>query len=185
MLRERKNKMVVGATLGNSCKVHKVECRFHVLFFLNISVFIWLHCVLVVSCEIFHWSTWTPQLWPVDSAVAQGLSCSVARGILVHSIARQVLSHWATREIQIPCSLRTNGQREFGGGGGVGLGWGCSAAHRVKTIPEWERNEGPKQYIQWEQAQAGGGLSLIFSPPVFHCVQVPSPLPASFFFFFF
>ena len=60
-------------------------------------MFIWLHQVLVQSSGL--------QITWASLVVASRLSCSVTCGTRIPCIARQILNHWATREVPTGYSL--------------------------------------------------------------------------------
>ena len=73
----------------------------------------WLRRVLVAACGIFRCGVWALWLWCADSG-AHGLSCPTACAGLssptrdrthVACVRRQILNHWAAREVPKPLTL--------------------------------------------------------------------------------
>ena len=140
-------------------------------------IFIWLHCVLVVPCETFHGSTWTPQLRPVSSVVAQGLSCSVARRSQFTALQGRFL---ATGHQGNPDSLFFMHKRAQSLVVVVGRGSGLLCNSESKDHSRM-RNECLKQQVESRHRQGAGSASSL-SQPGCHPVQAPWPLTASLFF---
>ena len=95
-----------GSTQTNEVRISESRMCFFFLsffFFFSIYLFIWLHWVLVVAHGIFAsvyslFSSWTWAPEDVD------IVAPVERGILVprpgtEHVGRQILNHWATKEV--------------------------------------------------------------------------------------